>query len=64
MDEDGKRVVISADEVSIIRERATEEGIEPGRIKALGTYAANFRVKGGEAVRRSVVVRAQSDEAE
>lgn len=61
-DEDGKRVVLGTDEVSIIRERATEEGMEPGKIKALGSFAVDFRVKGGEPIRRTVVVKAQSGE--
>ena len=59
-DDEAKRVVLGAEDISIIREKATEEGMEPGRIKALGTYRVDVRVKGGSAVRRTVSVQAQS----
>lgn len=60
MVEEGKRIVLGPEDVTIIRERATEDGMEPGRIKALGTFAVDLRVKGGNTVRRTVNVRAQA----
>ena len=60
MDEEGRRVVLGAEDVTIIREKATEDGMEPGRIKALGVFTVDVRVKGGSPVRRTVSVRAES----
>lgn len=59
VDEEARRVVLGPDDISIIRERSNEDGMEPGRIKALGSFSVDFRVKGGSTVRRTVVVRAQ-----
>lgn len=59
MDEEGKRIVLGPEDVTILQERATENGMEPGRIKALGTFVVDLRVKGGNPVRRTVNVRAQ-----
>ena len=60
MDEEGKRVVLGAEDISIVRERATEYGMEPGKIKALGKFTVAVRVKGGTLVRRTVNVKARS----
>ena len=61
---DGARVVIGAEDVTILREdgeeaRHQERGIEGDRIKALGDFRVEARVKGGDPVVRTVSVRAQ-----
>ena len=60
MDEEGRRVVIGDEDIRIVRERVTEDGMEPGKIKALGKFTVAIRVKGGTPVTRTVNVRAQS----
>ena len=60
MDEEGRRVVLGAEDISIIRERATEDGMEPGKIKALGKFTVAVGVKGGTLIRRTANVRAPS----
>lgn len=60
VDDEGRRVVLGPEDITIVRERATEDGMEPGRIKALGNFAVELRVKGGSLVRRTVSVRAPS----
>ena len=60
IEDEGKRVVLGPEDVTIIRERSTEDGMEPGRIKALGTFAVEVRVKGGDPIRRNVRVKAQA----
>lgn len=60
MDEEGKRIVLGPEDIAILRERATEDGMEPGRIKALGAFVVDLRVKGGNPVRRTVNVKAQA----
>ncbi len=56
--EDGGRVVIGAEDISIVG-AVPGSGIEGDRLKALGHFMIDIRVKGGEAVRRIVSVRAQ-----
>lgn len=60
LDEQGKRIVLGPEDVTILQERATEDGMEPGRIKSLGAFVVDLRVKGGNPVRRTVNVRAQA----
>ena len=57
--EEGVRIVLGPEDVSIAQEGEDDNGIEPGRIKALGSFAVDIRVKGGEAIRRIAVVKAQ-----
>ena len=59
--EEGARIVLAAEDVTITEEGGEGSGIEPGRIKALGTFAVEIRVKGGESIKRSIVVQAQED---
>ena len=61
---DGARVVIGAEDVTILREdseelRNQERGIEGDRIKALGNFRVEVRIKGGDPVVRTVSVQAQ-----
>ena len=60
-DEEAVRIVLGPEDVSIAEEADDDNGIEPGRIKALGSFAVDIRVKGGEAIRRTAIVRAQED---
>lgn len=60
-DEEGKRIVLGPEDITILQEEATEDGMEPGRIKALGAFVVDLRVKGGDPVRRTVNVKAQTD---
>lgn len=59
--EEGVRIVLGPEDVSIAEEGEYDNGVEPGRIKALGSFAVDIRVKGGEAIRRTVIVKAQED---
>ena len=63
--EEGARVVLAAEDIKILVPEDVETqdiGIEGDRLKALGDYQVEARVKGGEAVVRTVSVRAQSEE--
>lgn len=60
-DEEGVKIVLGPEDVSIAEEDGDASGIEPGRIKALGSFAVDIRVKGGDAIRRTVVVKPQED---
>ena len=59
--EDGLKIVLGPEDVSISEDIGENGGIEPGRIKALGTYSVDIRVKGGDAIRRTVIVKAQEE---
>ena len=62
--EEGARVVLAAEDVKILVPEDVEPqniGIEGDRLKALGEFQVEARVKGGEAVVRTVSVRAQSE---
>lgn len=59
-DQEGVRIVLGPEDVSIVEEWE-DNGIEPGRIKALGTFAVDISVKGGEVIRRTVIVKAQEN---
>ena len=61
---EGARVVIGAEDISIIQDEDDEfgleyKGIEGDRLKALGNFQVEIRVKGGETVVRTVSVEAQ-----
>lgn len=57
-DEEAARVVLNADDIAIVQEDGTDPTGEAGRIKALGNFAIDIRVKGGGSVRRMVRVKA------
>jgi hypothetical protein len=57
--EEGARVVLSAEDITIITEGGNVLGAEADRLKALGEFDVDIRVKGGEAVRRFISVLAQ-----
>ena len=59
--EEGARVVLSAEDITITTEQAPVPGAEADRLKALGEFKVDIRVKGGEAVRRFISVKAQGD---
>ena len=59
---EGERVVIGAEDITIIRDEdgdsGTEDrGIEGDRLKALGDFRVEVRVKGGEPVGRTVSIQ-------
>ena len=61
---EGARVVIGAEDIAIAQNKDDEfghqdKGIEGDRIKTLGDFQVEVRVKGGEAVVRTVSVKAQ-----
>ena len=60
--EDGARVVLSPEDITILNDESLTPGAEADRIKALGDYDVDIRVKGGEAVRRSIIVKAQQSQ--
>lgn len=61
---EGARVVIGAEDITIVQAEDDEsgyqdKGIEGDRLKALGDFQVELRVKGGEAVVRTVSVKPQ-----
>ena len=59
---EGARVVIGAEDISILKrdeETYEEKGIEGDRLKALGDFQIEVRVKGGDPVVRTISVKAQ-----
>ena len=63
------KVVIGAEDIRIVQDgddesRDRNRGIEGDRLKALGDFQIEVRVKGGEAVVRTVCVKAQEDSQE
>ena len=63
--EEGARVVLAAEDVKILVPEGVEAqdvGIEGDRVKALGEFQVEARVKGGEAVVRTVRVKAQTED--
>ncbi|KAL9125733.1 MAG: hypothetical protein Q9217_005104 [Psora testacea] len=61
VEEESARVVIGAEDISILGEGGEGSGIEGDRLKALGNFLVEVRVKGGEPVLRTVTVLAQED---
>ena len=60
----GSKVVIGAEDIRIVQggvdeSRHRDRGIEGDRLKALGDFQIEVRVKGGEAVVRTVCVKEQ-----
>ncbi|KAL9014994.1 MAG: hypothetical protein Q9173_000371 [Seirophora scorigena] len=63
-DEEGARVVLSAEDVYIDEEASEESGVEADRLKALGEYRVEIRLKGVvDAIRRGVNIRAVETDA-
>lgn len=56
--EEGARVVLGADDVKIIRTEEESDG-ETDRFKTLGEFQVEIQVKGGEAITRTVHIKAQ-----
>ena len=61
---EGERVVIGAEDITIVQHEKDEsghqdQGIEGGRLKVLGDFQVEIRVKGGEPVIRTVSIKAQ-----
>lgn len=61
---EGARVVVGAEDITIVQHGDDEignqdKGVEGDRLKALGDFQVEVRVKGGEAVVRTVSVQAQ-----
>lgn len=61
---EGRRVVIGSEDIAIVQQTDDEfenqgKGIEGDRLKALGDFKVEIRVKGGEAIFRTVSVKAQ-----
>ena len=62
--EEGARVVLAPEDIKILVPDDVESqdiGIEGDRLKAVGEFQVEARVKGGEAVVRTVSVRAQRE---
>ncbi len=57
--EDGARVVLTPEDVKIKEKESQDLGIESDRLKALGEFEIEIRVKGVDPLRRRVVIRAQ-----
>ncbi|KAL6718962.1 Fructose-bisphosphate aldolase 1 [Lecanora helva] len=66
---EGKRIVVGAEDVMILQQvddegEVQERGVEGDRLKALGDFKVEIRVKGAEAVMRTVHVQAQESTPE
>lgn len=61
-DEEGARVVLGPEDISIVGQKSWDSEGEEDRLKALGEYGVEIRLKGAEPVRRTVSVRAQQEE--
>ena len=58
-DEQGARIVLGAEDIAIIARQGENFGVEPDRVKALGDFTIEVRVKGAEPIRRVVRVKEQ-----
>lgn len=58
-DEEAARVVLSPGDIVVDEEVDEERGVEADRLKALGEWKVEIRLKGVEPIRRTVSVRAQ-----
>ena len=58
-DEDGRKLVYNAEEITILQavEGEKEPRAEGDRIKALGKFDAEITVKGGKGIRRTILVK-------
>ena len=62
--QDGARVVIEGEDITILQEQSEDlsqrdGAIEGDRLKALGDFEVQVKVKGGDPVVRTVSIRAQ-----
>ena len=57
--EEGARVVLGLEDVTIVREKEEDSNNEADRLKTLGEFQVDIQVKGGSAVRRAISIRAQ-----
>lgn len=55
--QEGARVVLGAEDITILHYLGTEVKDEADRLKRLGDFPVDIQVKNGEAVRRTVSVR-------
>lgn len=60
--EEGARVVLAPEDVSIIEEENETVAIEADRLKALGSYKIEIRLKGVDPIQRLVIIRPQETE--
>ena len=58
-DEESARVVIAAEDIRIVGDGGVSGAVEGDRLKAIGEFEVELRVKGGEVVRRVVCVKPQ-----
>lgn len=56
--EKGARVVLGPDDITIVQREGDQVREEADRLKVLGDFEVNIRVKGGEAVQRIVRISA------
>ena len=56
--EDGARVVVGAEDIRILRSEG-QEIVETDRLKTLGEFAIDIQIKGGDAIRRTVTIKAE-----
>ena len=57
---EGARVVLGAEDITILNHEGEKVNDEADRLKMLGDFQVDIRVKNGEAVRRTVSVRVTS----
>ena len=57
--EEGARVVLAPEDIRIDELENEDLGVEIDRLKALGEYKIEIRVKGIDPIRRRVSIRAQ-----
>ncbi|KAL9045478.1 MAG: hypothetical protein Q9214_001482 [Letrouitia sp. 1 TL-2023] len=58
----GRRVVLGSEAISTVKRSENDTGVETDRLKALGEFDIDIRIKGGDAVRRAVSVRPQDEQ--
>lgn len=59
--EEGARVVLGPEDITIIREEEGESDGEADRLKSLGEFEVAIQIKGGSAVRRTISIRAEEE---
>ncbi|KAI4257102.1 MAG: hypothetical protein L6R42_005861 [Xanthoria sp. 1 TBL-2021] len=57
--EEGARVVLAPEDININEKESEDLGVEADRLKALGEYTIEIRVKGVDPLPRRVVIKAQ-----
>lgn len=58
-DEESAMVVVGSEDIRIVGDVGEDAGVEGDRLKAIGDFLIEIRVKGGKPVQRTVSVRAQ-----